>query len=90
MVVGALAAQFRSLLLYRQAADSRGSQDIVQTLGWNPYRVRAVGQLAGRFQAAELQQAIERLSKLDLQLKSDAISPQVLLSMFVVKTAKLN
>jgi len=90
MVVGALASQLRSLLLYREVADSRGPQDIVQTLGWNPYRARAVGQLASRFKAPELKEAIERLLKIDLQLKSDTVSPQVLLSMFVVQTSKIN
>lgn len=83
-IIGALAAQFRGLLLLSAAKKSEGSaQSLAQTLGWTPYRVDANLRVLRNFSDNELIEKLSKLLEIDRKIKSTTLPPKMLLGQLV-------
>jgi DNA polymerase III delta subunit len=79
-IVGALAAQFRSLLLLHSAQKAAGVEgNLVEILGWSPYRVNANLRVLKNFTEPQLKEMLAKLLEIDRQLKSTPLPPKFLL-----------
>lgn len=80
-MVGVLASQFRGMLQLLDAQEH--GLDPSSVLGWNSYRVSAVGRVAHRFKKKQAARYLEELAHIDRQLKRTTVPAKVLLSRFV-------
>jgi DNA polymerase-3 subunit delta len=87
-IVGALAAQLRSLLLVKDLESGHGAGQIAKILGWKEGRVWINQKLSKKFTADRLQKMLRDLKAIDLRLKTSDESPKLLLSLFLQKAAQ--
>lgn len=83
-VVGALAAQIRSLLLVK-GLEQNSSAEIAKILGWKEGRVWINLKLAKNFSRAKLVGLLSDLRAIDRRLKSSEEPPKLLLTLFLQK-----
>lgn len=83
-IVGALAAQFRSLLLLSAAQESAGSGgNIAEILGWSPFRVNANLRVLRNFTQVQLREILGKLLEIDRKIKSTPLPPKFLLGQLI-------
>ncbi len=87
-IVGALAAQLRSLLLVKDLEDRHTAGEIAQILSWKEGRVWINQKLSKKFTGDRLQKMLRDLKAIDLRLKTSEESPKLLLSLFLQKGAR--
>ncbi len=83
-IVGALAAQLRSLLMVKEL-EGRSPQEIAKILGWIAGRVWINSKLAKKYERQKLIQLLEDLKAIDFRLKTSEEPPKLLLSLFFQK-----
>ena len=87
-IVGALAAQLRSLLLVKDLESRYQAGEIAKILGWKEGRVWINQKLSKKFTSERLQKMLLDLKAIDLRLKTSEESPKLLLSLFLQKSAQ--
>ena len=85
-MIGALASQFRSLLLVKDI-EKLSPAEIASKLKWKPGRVWVMQKLSKKFTASRLRQFLSDLKALDMRLKTSEEPPKLLLTLFFQKVA---
>ena len=88
-IVGALAAQLRSLLLVKDLEGRHQAGEIAKLLGWKEGRVWINQKLSKKFTSDRLLKMLRDLKAIDLRLKTSDESPKLLLSLFLQKAAQI-
>ncbi len=78
--------QFRVLLMVKEVAEQYSSSDKIAThLGLHPYVVKKALSVVNHFSPNRLRHLYKAAVDLDIELKSNKVSPELLLTMFVVE-----
>jgi DNA polymerase III delta subunit len=77
-----LAEQFRSILLVQAASVERQSDEhILELTGWKSGRLYVIKKLAQKFETKVVRDFLSKLEHLDIELKTTATPPRILLDM---------
>jgi len=81
-----LADQFRSILLAQDFVSQRAPDAVVlEKTGWKSGRLFVMKKLAGKFKPGQLLGALDKLERLDIELKSTTTPGQVILQLIAAQ-----
>ncbi|MCR4280253.1 MAG: DNA polymerase III subunit delta [Candidatus Komeilibacteria bacterium] len=81
-----IARQFRILLQLKSLADQNISPaQMAKAAGLHPFVVKKTMPLIGRYSLSQLKKIFQSLHELDVNMKSLALEPKILLDLFIVK-----
>jgi DNA polymerase III delta subunit len=83
-----LADQFRSILLAQDFLEQRApDSSILERTGWKSGRLFIMKKLAGKFKTGQLISVLDKLERLDIELKSTTTPGQVILQLIAAQLA---
>jgi len=89
MIVGAIASNFRKMLISREMmALNFPNSEIAQAVGMSPYAVTYLNQKARRVDEQRLIQGLELTAQTDLALKTSLATPKMLIEVLVCELAR--
>lgn len=77
-----IAFQFRNLLVLKQRILTKKS---VWNLGWHPFLIKKTLQLSSQFSFEELKKIYQKIVKMDLEIKTGRIEPELALDLLIAQ-----